>query len=241
VRVLITRAGDDAAQLAGELARHGIASLIEPLLAIVYLDVPVPDDAGVQALLTTSANGVRAYARLSPRRDLPVYAVGDATARTARAAGFRRVASAAGDVDDLAALVRRELAPGRGILLHAAASELAGDLAGALANAGFDYRRVVLYRAETAGALSPGAAAAIASGEINAVALFSPRTARTLARLLTAAGLETDARRLVCFALSQAVAAAAAILAWRRVVIATAPTQAELVAAIIAASRQSSG
>ena len=46
---------------------------------------------GVQALIATSANGVRAFAARDPRRSLPVCAVGDATARAASDAGFADV------------------------------------------------------------------------------------------------------------------------------------------------------
>ena len=50
------------------------------------------DLSGVQAILLTSANGARALAAAAPdaaARRLPVLAVGCATARAARDAGFR--------------------------------------------------------------------------------------------------------------------------------------------------------
>src|SRR5258708_37900290 len=97
-------------------------------------DAPLPRD-GVQALLFTSANGARAGAAATARRDIPVFAVGDATAATARKLGFAEVASAGGAVDDLAALVEGRLDPAHGTLLHAAGSALAGDLGTRLARA----------------------------------------------------------------------------------------------------------
>src|SRR5229473_1898951 len=113
MQALITRPIEDAGELAAALSLRG-----------------------VQAVLFTSANGARAFARATARRDLAVIAVGDATARTARALGFADIASAGGDVGDLAALVAARLDPRRGALLHAAGSVVAGDLAARLRAAG---------------------------------------------------------------------------------------------------------
>jgi hypothetical protein len=89
---LITRPEEDARPLAEALAARGVATVIEPLLAIRPLPEAASDLAkdlaGVQALLFTSANGARAFAELSPRRDIGVLAVGDATASAARGLGF---------------------------------------------------------------------------------------------------------------------------------------------------------
>src|SRR5437868_1489698 len=94
LRALVTRPRSEAAGLADALATRGIEAILEPMLEIQYRDGPVPDLAGVQAILCTSANGVRALARLSPERGCPVFAVGDSTAGRARAEGFVRVESA---------------------------------------------------------------------------------------------------------------------------------------------------
>src|SRR6185437_1733472 len=101
-----------------------------------------------------------------------VFAVGDASAAAARLAEFRSVASAGGDVADLAALVAARLSPQQGALVHIAGSEVAGDLAGTLGRAGFSLRRAVLYEARAATALPDEAAAALRQGALD-VALFS--------------------------------------------------------------------
>src|SRR5690348_11971932 len=86
IRALVTRPRAEAASLAGALAARGVAALLEPLLDIHFRDpAHLPDLAGVQALLCTSANGVRALARFSTERGLKLFAVGDATASRARA------------------------------------------------------------------------------------------------------------------------------------------------------------
>ncbi|MGE5146680.1 MAG: uroporphyrinogen-III synthase, partial [Candidatus Eiseniibacteriota bacterium] len=195
MRVLITRPRADAEALAAALAADGVDSLVAPLMTIEPVDAAL-DLAGVQALLFTSANGTRTFAGKSMVRDLPVFAVGDATARAARDAGFARVESAQGAVEDLADLVRRTLDPKAGALLHAAGADVAGDLQGALGAAGFTVRRAVLYRAATADDLPAAAAAALRDGSLTAVLFFSPRGAATFVRLAAKAGVEPALRHL---------------------------------------------
>src|SRR5581483_7546674 len=158
LRALVTRPRAEAVELATALERRGIAALIEPLIEIRFADLPPPDLAGVRAILCTSANGVRALARLTPERGLPLFAVGDATAARAREAGFAAVVSAAGTVEDLARLVRARLVP-------VAGSAVAGDLAAALP--GYAVERAVLYAAAPAERLSARAREALAGGTVD--------------------------------------------------------------------------
>ena len=232
MRALITRPREDCAALAAQLTAHGIVPVIEPLLTIRFAADGAGDLAplldGAQAVLFTSANGARAFAAASARRDLPAFAVGDASAAAARTAGFATVESAHGNVADLAALVRRRLAPERGALVHAAAKAVAGDLAGTLEAQGFSVRRAVLYDAVPATELSRATIGLIAAGGIAQALFFSPRTAECFVRLARAAGLDDACRAITAVALSPAVAAALDGLRWRAVRVAAAPNEAAL-------------
>lgn len=235
MKALVTRPRDDAAVLVRGLAARGVEAVLAPLLTIVALPeaaAQLPDLlAGTQALLFTSANGVRAFAAASNRRELPVFAVGDATAAAARIVNFRTVHSAGGDVADLAELVAARLTPANGALVHAAGSVVAGDLAGRLAARGFALRRARLYEALPATALDAAAAAALARGDVAVALFFSPRTAETFVRLAAAATLPA-CRGMTAIALSPQVAAALAPVAWRSTRIAATPTQDSLLAAL---------
>lgn len=228
LRVLVTRPSPDALPLAADLQRRGFDVLLQPLLRIELEDGPPPDLAGVQALLFTSANGVRAFCRRSEARTLPVYAVGDATAAAARAERFLSVASAAGNVDDLAGLVGDRLDPAAGRLLHIAGSAMAGDLSGALAASGFRVDRVVLYSAHHTEALDPSIHSAIAAGAVDAAMFFSPRSAASFVSLVQDAALTGDCGHIRAFGLSDAVAMALSPVSWRAVYIAPEPTQESL-------------
>lgn len=234
MKVLVTRAEGDAEKLAATLAERGYESVIEKLTTIRFrADTArglAPFLGGVQALLFTSANGVRAFAAATARRDFRAFAVGDATAAAARAAGFADVASAGGAVVDLAKLVIAGLKPKDGPLIHAAGSVSAGDLSGLLEAAGFAVRRAVLYEAIESDALSAATRDAVRRGDIVAALFFSPLNAATFVRLAT--GLEESCKHVIAVALSAAVAEKLAPLPWRRIAVAGAPNEAALLAAL---------
>ena len=229
--ILVTRPAEDAEPLAAHLRARGFQASTEPMLEIVWVDGPEPDLRDVQALLFTSMNGVRGYARRTSARGLPVYAVGDATAEAARAAGFTQVESASGDVYALADLVRARVAPQAGVLLHVAGTKLAGDLAGMLTEDGFSVRRATLYDAVPSTRLSEDTGRALRAGTLDAVLFFSPRTARSFVRLVNEAGLIDCCRTVDALCLSPAVAEAArtygdqGVTPWQDVRVASRPEQ----------------
>lgn len=242
MKVLVTRPEPDASRLAARLAASDIKVMVEPMMVVTAVDQRPPDLErglepsleldleGVQALAFTSANGVRAFAPLSKERALPVFAVGAATAEAAREAGFEVVHVAAGDVEHLAALIAGMAEPEGGSIFHAAGKVVAGDLVGLLAARGFHVVRKVLYGAEPAAALSADLQRALRDGTLDAVTLYSPRTARIFAGLVSEAGLEAEVARLACYALSKNVASAAAALSWASMNIAAEPSEEALLA-----------
>ncbi len=234
MRVLITRPREDARALAEALAGRGVEAIVEPLLEIAPLPADDLDLDGAQAILLTSANGARALAAATPRRDLAVLAVGQATAAAARTAGFRDAAAAGGDVAALAALAGERCDPAAGPLIHVSGSVVAGDLGGRLAARGFTVRRVALYEARPAAALSRAAATALSQGALDAVLLFSPRTAKAFVTLAQQAGLAAALGRVRALCLSAAVAEAARAVEWRDVCVADRPDQAALLALVAA-------
>ena len=193
--IWITRARPGAEATARRVEALGFTALIDPLLEIAFLD-PAVDLSGVAALAFTSANGVEAFARRPTARDMPVFVVGETTARAAREAGFAQPFSADGDVEALAALISRTRP---GPVLCVSAREPAADLPGRLQAEGVSARAVAVYAALDR-APAPETLARLAG--FDAVLLHSPRAARGLAGVLERA--PAPALRALC--LSQAVA-----------------------------------
>lgn len=231
-KVWITRAEPAATATAERVAALGHTPIIAPLLKIVPIADAVIDLTGVGSLAFTSANAVRAYAELNAERTgLKVFAVGAGTAAAAKAAGFRDVLSADGDVSALAARIaarKRELG---GVLLHPAAAEPAGDLVGDLIAAGVEARAVALYDS----VITPPDADFLAGlMELDTVLLHSPKAAKALAGVLRGKG--ATHLRLLC--LSQAVSRPVARTKVREVIRAPFPIEAALLNLI---ARGSSG
>ena len=230
MKVLVTRPVEDGAEIARRLAEMGHEALLAPLLTVQFHDGAPLALAGVQAVLATSANGVRALARRTVARDIPLLAVGPQTAEAAKAAGFIRVRNAGGDAVALAEAVPRWADPAAGALLHAAGAESGGGLAQALAAHGFEVRRMELYRVEAARDLPAAAGRALRENAVQAVLFFSPRSARVFAECVARAGLSTAG--LVAGCISANTAAALQGLPFAEVRIAAAPNQDALLACL---------
>lgn len=228
MRVLVTRPLDDALEVQILLAARGHEVVVAPLLRVEFRHGAEIDLAGVQAILATSANGVRALAGRTGRRDMPVFTVGPQTAQAAQALGFNKVRSADGDAVALAQAVPSWTSPKAGPLLHAAGADAPGKLAEALTAAGFQVRSEILYDVIAVDELSANATAEIVANRIDAVLLFSPRSAHAFVQGLNEAGLTEHASRMIAGCISQATAAALAPLTMKEVRIAARPNQESL-------------
>lgn len=230
-RVCVTRAEPGASATAARLIAHGLEPLLAPLSRIEPVEALADDPAKAAAFAVTSANAVRAFCAVSTLRDRPLFAVGDATAAAARAAGFGEVLSAEGDVDALAGLIADRWRPRDGPVWHLRGEAAAGDLAGALSALGFAVQEAVVYRAVAVGTLPPALAEALAARTIDAILFHAPAAARIFAHLAGGRDLSFCAAATI----SRAAAAPLAALGLARIAIASAPTETELFAALDAA------
>jgi uroporphyrinogen-III synthase len=244
MRLLVTRPEPDALKLRAALEEHGHEATVEPLLSVSFDDPDPIDLEGVQALIATSRNAVRALKAHPLRgeaRQLPLFAVGKATAAEARALGFELVVTGAGTGHELVAHIVSVSEPSAGLLMHLAGDTLAGDLMGELELQGFRVVQPVVYRMRPAAALSEDAVEQLAMGEIEGVILMSPQTATIYATLMRKQGLASVARGLTHFCLSQAVARRLQPLGAVSTEIAEAPRLEEVLALIDAAAAKSDG
>jgi uroporphyrinogen-III synthase len=214
-----------AAALAAALPGR-FAPVIAPLLAIETRPVAADLAArleGTAALAFTSANGVAAFAALSPRRDLPAYCVGDSTAAAAGEAGLQ-ARSAAGDAGALAALIA---AARPGPVLHLRGARAAAELARLLP--GEPVRELVLYD-QVPAPPPPGADAAFAPGTAPVVALFSPASAARFAAVAAERGWRLDGATALAISPAADAPLAGLVLASR--VVAPDPSREGMIAAL---------
>ena len=225
MKILITRPQEDGKEIAARLAERGHQALLEPLLTPRFHDGPEPDLKGVQAILATSANGIRAFVRRSGRRDFSVFAVGPQTAEEARKSGFTEVRNADGDAKALA-LAATLWAAKKGVLLHVCGDDAPGTLAENLILRGFKVRRCPLYAIEPATSLPDEARTALQDRALDAAMFFSPKSARIFG--LLADGLPTEDLTALC--ISPATAQALSPTPFARIAVAAKPNQAAILA-----------
>lgn len=204
MKIAVTRPEEDAEPLKAKLEAMGHQALMAPLMTIrPRTDAAIPGRPW-QAIAVTSANGIRALPEGHGLQNIRMLTVGPQSLKAAVAAGFKAEAHG-GDVNGLAAFIRAALNPQAGPILYLSGAETAGDLEGQITSAGFECHRAVLYDAVPAESLG-AAAKPLESGEIDAVLLYSPRSARIWLALAGAAGLVAQASHLRNFCLSANVA-----------------------------------
>jgi uroporphyrinogen-III synthase len=227
MRILVTRPLEDGQEIAARLAERGHQAVLAPLLTPRFDDGPELELGDVQAVLATSANGIRALVRRTPRRDLSIFAVGPQTTEEALKNGFTEVKNADGDAKALAEAATRWAAR-KGTLLHVCGQDAPGTLAENLSLRGFKVRRCPLYSIEPASSLPAEARRALAEKTLDAAMFFSPRSARIFGVL--ADGLPTES--LVALCISAATAQALTQMSFAQVAVAARPNQPAMLALV---------
>jgi uroporphyrinogen-III synthase len=196
--LLILRPEPAASETAARAAAMGLAAVAAPIFVVQPLAWRPPDPADFDAILLTSANGARfGESGVQGLLHLTCYAVGEASAGAARAAGFADVRTGSGDGDAAVALAT---ADGASRLLH-----LCGRERKPLGAPGVSITSCTVYAADALPALPASALKALSDGAI--VLLHSPRAAAHFAALVDAAALRRETIALA--AISESALAAA--------------------------------
>lgn len=218
--LLILRPEPGASMTAKRAFDQGWRPIVSPIFRIEPIAWGSPPASDYDALFVTSANAVRQAGKaVTPYAVMPAYAVGDATARALKAAGFTDIRTGRGDA---------------AMMLEAAAEN---GVARALHLAGEDYRDVghdaiaidrrIVYRSAAIDSFGEKALTALREGG-GAVLLHSGRAAEHFGRLCDEAKI---ARRHVRIAALAPAVLAAAGPGWRAAIAADKPDDAALLAA----------
>jgi uroporphyrinogen-III synthase len=232
--LLVTRPQQAAERFAAQFRARFRADwpvVLSPLMQTLWLS-PALDRGDVRDVIFTSETAVRAFARLSPDRDLLAWCVGGRTAEAAREAGFEAV-EGPGDARGLAALIMARRRGAR--LLWPHGRHRAADMAELLKPAGIETVSVVAYE-QVSRPLTGEAGAQLARTEPLLVPLFSPRSARLFTEAATG-----RAAPLWIAALSPAVADAAAALTPARLETAARPDSESLLDALARLTQDPAG
>lgn len=235
MRLVVTRPEPDATTMRRALEAAGHAVIVEPLLHLEPVAGPPIALDGVQALVATSRNALRAVGGrldMTAAAGLPLVAVGAGTAALAKETGFQEVIEGPAAGGELPDLISPRFDPGAGALLHLAGEPLAHDLATSMRARGYEVRVAVVYRSVPAAQFSAATRSTLASGGVDGVILMSPATANTYARLVRLHGLEQAASRLVHVCISANVAGCLAPLGAPPIEVALRPNAQEVLALV---------
>lgn len=218
--LLVLRPIAGATATAARAHAAGHDAVIAPIFQYHGMPWTGPPPHDLDALLLTSAAAVRfGGEELSRYRNLPVHAVGSATAAAATAAGFGNVT--AGDTDARAAIATLA-ALGHRTILHPAGLDHIP-----ITHPAMTIHRRQVYSADPVAVLPTAAVTALDRGGV--ALLHSPRAARVFADLLRNSGRQSSGIHIGCF--SPAIAASAGDN-WAGKVTAERPTDDALFAAV---------
>ncbi|MDQ0420640.1 uroporphyrinogen-III synthase [Peteryoungia aggregata LMG 23059] len=213
MRVLVTRPEPASARTAAELERRGHEPVLLPLMQAVQQPQALapPPLTGTAAIAVTSAEAMRVIETLTdeaqqPFLALPLFAVGRATARAARDAGFDDVSVADGDGRSLARLLIARRDPAAPII-YLTGTPRSSEFETDLAEAGYSVDIRECYRmipathadAEVIRMLTPMP---------DAILVYSSETARRLGELHNQTRETLDWRRVRFLCLSDKIASA---------------------------------
>ena len=231
MRVLVTRPQPDADTTAADLRRRGHEPVIASLLTTQFTDwgefadLPPPE-----ALIATSLNGLRGlgtHPDLEDLRKLPLFVVGDSSARLAAQLGFQDVRPGQGSAADVIDRIVADMKdPAR--FLYAAGADRTGDIAGQLDVSGHRVDLVEIYRAVPIDRLPDSIEDDLWKSRIDRILIFSARTAETLVSVLGRAGLMAVSRSVPIHVISMQAAAPIISAGFQSVIVALRPDAAEL-------------
>ncbi len=182
MHILVTRARQDAALTAVRLRALGHEPVCAPVLEILPLEVVWPQKP--RALIATSAH---AFIQPPPIgwHDLPLYVVGETTARAATQMGFTKVTPVRGDVGNLTRLLAMNESFGLAVSENSGTLYLAGKHRKPVLETAFPaVATLETYEARACDHLPDEALKRLKSNRIDIILHYSRRSTEILLRLI---------------------------------------------------------
>lgn len=232
--VLITRPHEQAEDFARTLNEYAIKCLCAPVLEYHPLETSLPDLTVYDGLIFTSANGLHILNDISAPR-IPVFTVGDKTAKSAIESGFSDVHSANGNADDLGELLDKSFGQRPAKLLHVCGLN---NKEINVQHKNIHIEQCVTYRMNRMKELSPAAIDSLRTGHIECVTFFSRRSAENFIKLIEHHDLTSCLPSISALCISNSVLKCVQDLKWKTVAAARYPTRTAMIE-LITGNKQS--
>lgn len=228
MRVLLTRPIDDSQEIVQALRDKNVTVTLDPLMHVEYLPHPRIDFDKYQAVIFTSAYGIRAYHNNNYDQNGCFYVVGNRSAQIAQNFDLKEVISANGDVKKLSEKIISELSPNDGPLLYLSGVQIAGNLTEDLQRAGFNIKRMPVYKTIATNHFASETKKMLISGSFDYIPFYSPRSAIIFEELIESSDLQNTLASVSALCLSQNVGNKLKGRCWKQILIAKKPTQKDL-------------
>jgi uroporphyrinogen-III synthase len=233
-KTLIIRPQPDADRDVAGLARYAVPAVAIPVMQAITMPVTWPEPGRFQGIVLTSRHAVdrlQAAPDAAAWRDLPVFAVGHATAAAAAAAGFGPIITGPGNGAGLVPVIATYFGSTPALdqprLVWPGAVDIGFDMVAALAPYGIQLDPVVVYQMAPRPDVSDTIRAELATVQDGALVAMSARSVSLWRDAMDAAGRGPD--RISLIAGSDAIAAAAGD-GWRETFVARYPRRSRLLA-----------
>lgn len=217
-KVLVLRPAERLEETLAACRAVGLDPIPQSYGTIVSRETSIP--AGVTGIVVTSTSTLASL----PQTALPLYCVGEATAKRAEKLGFRVYAHPAPDAKTLVEHLRKHLPPQT--LLHLCGEEAEIRAFEKLSDGGFTILRQTSYHIEKSDSLDPLVLWHLQQNQVKLALVFSPQSGVLLRKLLAENGFDTPLPLVVI-----SHKAAKAFADWPQVTVAEAPTEAAIIAA----------
>jgi len=146
MHILLTRPLEDCSEMILKFKSLGHQVSHLPLLEINKVNYSEKSFLNFKGIIFTSANSVKFLDLKQIDKNILCFCVGNATEKKARSAGFQKVISAEGNVENLKELILQNFNPKDGKLIYVSGETISIDLDQQLSNEGYNIERIINYR-----------------------------------------------------------------------------------------------
>ena len=146
MHILLTRPLEDCSEMILKFKSLGHQVSHLPLLEINKVNYSEKSFLNFKGIIFTSANSVKFLDLKQIDKNILCFCVGNATEKKARSAGFQKVISAEGNVENLKELILQNFNPKDGKLIYVSGETISIDLDQQLSDEGYNIERIINYR-----------------------------------------------------------------------------------------------
>ena len=146
MHILLTRPIEDCSEMILKFKSLGHQVSHLPLLEINKVNYSEKSFLNFKGIIFTSANSVKFLDLKQIDKNILCFCVGNATEKKARSAGFQKVISAEGNVENLKELILQNFNPKDGKLIYVSGETISIDLDQQLSDEGYNIERIINYR-----------------------------------------------------------------------------------------------